>query len=94
MAYNKPIQDEQPKRRNSAGLAAIVQAEKMIQIALLLPSSAFVGWLIGTWLDLKLHTTWIAAAGVMFGGIAGLVYVIRMALAAGDGKSGPKNGKR
>lgn len=90
MAWNKPIPNEGEKRR-SAGLAAIVQAEKMIQIALLLPSSAFVGWLIGAWLDSKLHTTWIAAVGVLFGGIAGLVYVIRMALAAGDGKPGKKS---
>jgi ATP synthase protein I len=94
MAYNKPIPSEGQKRRTSAGIAALVQAEKMIQIALLLPSSAFVGWLIGAWLDSKLHTTWITAAGIMFGGISGLVYVIRMAMAAAEGKSGQKNGKR
>ncbi len=94
MAYNKPIPNDRAKRRGNGGLAALVQAEKMIQIALLLPSSAFVGWLIGAWMDSKLHTTWIAAAGVLFGGISGLIYVIRMALAASGGKPGKKSGEQ
>ena len=93
MAYNKPIPDPNSdggkKRRDSGGLATLVQAEKMMQIALLLPSAAFVGWLIGAWLDRRLHTTWIGAAGIVFGGISGLVYVIRLVLAAGaDGDRG------
>jgi ATP synthase protein I len=95
MAYNKPISGSNPdggeKRRDSGGLATLVQAEKMMQIALLLPSAAFVGWLIGAWLDHWLHTTWIAAAGIVFGGISGLVYVIRLVLAAGV-ETGHKSG--
>ena len=83
MAYNKPIPDKGEKKRDSGGLATLVQAEKMMQIALLLPSAAFVGWLFGAWLDRWLHTTWIAAAGIVFGGISGLIYVIRLVLAAG-----------
>ena len=97
MAYNKPIPDDGPKRagshKDNGGLATLVQAEKMMQIALLLPSAAFVGWLIGAWLDLKLHTTWIAAAGIIFGGISGLVYVIRMVLASGSKKNGKRGGE-
>ena len=82
MAFNKPIRDNGKKRRDSGGLATLVQAEKMMQIALLLPSAAFVGWLFGVWLDKLLHTTWIGAAGIVFGGISGLVYVIRLVLSA------------
>jgi ATP synthase protein I len=94
MAYNKPIPDGDGKRRDSGGLATLVQAEKMMQIALLLPSAAFVGWLIGAFLDSKLHTTWIAAAGIIFGGISGLVYVIRLVLSAGmDADRKPDPGK-
>ena len=97
MAYNKPIQDGDEKRRDSGGLATLVQAEKMMQIALLLPSAAFVGWLLGALLDRWLHTTWIGAAGIVFGGISGLVYVIRLVLVAGaetDDKSGDNKNKQ
>jgi hypothetical protein len=58
-----------------------VQAEKLTQIAVLLPSAAFIGWLAGAWLDSRLHTGWIGLAGIVLGGILGLVYVIRLAIA-------------
>jgi hypothetical protein len=58
-----------------------------MQIAILLPSSAFVGWLLGSWADRALHQEWISVAGVAFGGIAGLVYVVRLVLSTGDGDS-------
>jgi len=64
-------------------MSTYVQAEKLFQIAVLLPSATFIGWLIGSWLDGRLHQHWLAIAGLIFGGIAGLVYVIRLALAAG-----------
>ncbi len=32
-----------------------MQAEKLIQIAMMLPSAAFIGWLIGAWADGRLH---------------------------------------
>lgn len=87
MPYNNPIPDsrrgkDQPKR-DSGGLATLVQAEKLMQIAILLPSAAFLGWLAGTWLDKHLRQEWIGLAGMVFGGIAGLVYVVRLVLAAG-----------
>jgi ATP synthase protein I len=97
MAYNKPTPDGDEKRRDSGGLATLVQAEKMMQIALLLPSAAFVGWLLGALLDRWLHTTWIAAAGIVFGGISGLIYVIRLVLTTGaqtDGKPGDNKNKQ
>jgi hypothetical protein len=84
MPYNNPIpEDRRPKdhpRRDSGGLATLVQAEKLMQIAILLPSAAFIGWLAGTWLDTKLHQKWIGLAGMVFGGISGLVYVVRLVL--------------
>lgn len=55
----------------------------MMQIAILLPSAAFIGWLCGALADRWLHQTWISLAGIVFGGISGLVYVIRLALSAG-----------
>jgi hypothetical protein len=90
--YHKPIPkrkqrgpdgaDEQPKDGFVGGglITAWVQAEKMIQIALVLPCAAFIGWLPGFWLDRHFHQTWMAIAGVVFGIIAGLVAAIRMAV--------------
>ena len=84
MPYNNPIPDDRrPKdqpRRDSGGLATLVQAEKLMQIAILLPSAVFIGWLAGTWLDTKLHQEWISLAGMVFGGISGLVYVVRLVM--------------
>lgn len=60
------------------GLASLVEAEKMVQVSVLLPSSAFVGWLLGAWLDKLLHQSWISLVGILFGGISGIVYVVRM----------------
>ena len=66
----------------SSGVEAIVEAEKLLQIALMLPCAALIGWLIGAWADKHFHQSWIAILGVVFGAISGLVYVIRMALSA------------
>ena len=63
----------------------MVQAEKLLQVALMLPCAAVVGWLIGAWADKHFHQTWISIAGIAFGAVSGLVYVIRMALLAERG---------
>jgi hypothetical protein len=90
MPFNNPIPDDkrpqgQQTRKDSGGVATLVQAEKLMQIAILLPSSAFIGWLLGTWADKALHQEWISIAGVAFGGISGLVYVVRLVLSmSGD----------
>jgi F0F1-type ATP synthase assembly protein I len=52
-------------------MSSWIQAEKMIQVAMVLP---------GFWLDRHFHQTWMAMAGVVFGIIAGLVAAIRMAM--------------
>jgi len=65
-------------------IGAWIQAEKMIQIALVLPCAAFICWLPGYWLDRHFHQTWMAIAGVVFGIIAGLVAAIRMAVVSGN----------
>lgn len=80
--YHRPI--PQPRQRGkSAGIVdALVQAEKLMQIALVLPCAAFVGWLGGLWLDRHFHQSWISLLGIVFGGASGLVYVVRLALDA------------
>src|ERR1035438_10263689 len=78
MPFNRPIPDAKPRRKTSAGIEGLVQAEKLMQIALLLPSSAFIGWLAGAWADSHFHQSWIGIAGRVFGGVSGLVYVVRL----------------
>jgi hypothetical protein len=92
MPFNAPIPNQTPRPKRSSGLSSLVEAEKMMQIAVLLPVSAFAGWAIGAWLDKSLHQSWIALAGIILGGFAGLFYVIRLVIAAGDSKPGTKPG--
>jgi ATP synthase protein I len=81
MPYHRPIPEQRPQGKRSSVIDAIVQAEKMIQIAFVLPCAAFLGWLGGAWLDHKLHQSWISLVGILFGGASGLVYVVKLALA-------------
>jgi ATP synthase protein I len=87
MPFNNPIPDNRPPdqrpRKDSGGLATLVQAEKLMQIAILLPSAAFIGWLAGAWADKQFHQEWISLVGLAFGGVAGLVYVVRLVLSTG-----------
>jgi F0F1-type ATP synthase assembly protein I len=85
MPFHRPIKNSASRSTMSSGVDAIVQAEKLLQIALMLPCAAVVGWLIGAWADKHFHQTWIAIAGIVFGAVSGLVYVIRMALTAERG---------
>ena len=87
MPFNRPIPDPpRPSgpRKTSSGIETLVQAEKLMQIAILLPSAAFIGWLLGTWGDKALHQKWLALSGMVFGGISGLVYVVRLVITTGN----------
>jgi hypothetical protein len=92
--YHRPIPERKQRDKASGAssgdpaqggvgggmMGAWIQAEKMIQIALVLPCAAFICWLPGVWLDRHFHQTWMAMAGIVFGIIAGLVAAIRMAM--------------
>ena len=92
MPYHRPIPEPESRGKSAAAdksaaagkrsgaFAAWVQAEKFIQIVLVLPSGAFIGWVLGIWLDNVFHQTWLAPVGVVVGIIAGLVSAIRMAV--------------
>jgi len=81
MPFNRPIPESKPRSAVHSGIGALVQAEKVVQIALVLPSAVGIGWLLGGWADSRLHQSWIAIAGIVFGAVSGLVYVVRMAFA-------------
>lgn len=59
-------------------MQALVKAEKLTQIAFVLPVSLAVGWLLGAGLDKLLHQSWIYLAGIVLGVVAGFVQVFRM----------------
>lgn len=62
------------------GTSTIIEAEKLFQIAVLLPATTVVGWFAGHWIDGKLNQNWIGVTGMLLGGVLGMVYVIRLAM--------------
>ena len=94
MPFHRPLPKSDSRSKFSSGVNAVVEAEKLLQLALMLPCAALIGWFLGAWADKHFHQSWIAIFGVMFGAISGLVYVIQMALKAerstrsGDGTNG------
>jgi F0F1-type ATP synthase assembly protein I len=91
--YNRPIPESSDRPKSAGRYASLVEAEKMIQIAILLPSAAVIGWMFGAWLDGKLHQNWLGLVGLLFGGFSGLFYVIRLVTSAGNkSRAGNKAG--
>jgi F0F1-type ATP synthase assembly protein I len=64
------------------GLRMFVEAEKLGQIAFVLPCAVIIGWLMGLWAGSKLHIGWLQIVGILLGCVSGIVYVVRMAIAA------------
>lgn len=52
-----------------------------MQVAFVLPTALVICWAGGWWLAGHTHQKWIEIAGIVFGCIVGLVYVIQMAVA-------------
>ncbi len=67
-------------RRRSGVVDGLVRAERLLQIAFILPSAVLVGWLIGAGLDRWLHQNWIYLPGLILGAIAGFIEVFRLVL--------------
>jgi F0F1-type ATP synthase assembly protein I len=82
MPFNRPIPESKPPAEGSSALRGYVEAEKLIQLAFVLPGAVVAGWGIGWWADSRLNQHWIAIAGIVFGSIAGLFYVIQTVVAA------------
>ena len=57
-----------------------VNAEKYIQLGVMLPAATLIGWAIGSGLDHWLHTKWLSLAGLVLGIVAGFFQFIRTAM--------------
>ena len=64
-------------QRDSEKRSFLVLAARYSSLALALPASTLVGWIIGALLDKWLHTTWLYLLGLIVGSIAGFVELIR-----------------
>jgi F0F1-type ATP synthase assembly protein I len=74
----QPPNPDTPKRTKTVD--SLVRAEKLTQIAFILPAAVVVGWLGGAGLDKWLHTNWIYLAGIVLGCAAGFVQIFRLVL--------------
>lgn len=59
-------------------MQALIKAEKLTQIAFVMPISLGLGWLIGGVLDKLLHQHWIYLAGIVLGIVSGFLQIFRM----------------
>ncbi|MGA3033435.1 MAG: hypothetical protein ABSD70_09130 [Terracidiphilus sp.] len=86
MPYHNPIPEKKQRSGSSSGgsglFGAYVQAEKLMQIAFVLPAAAGIGLAAGWWIGNLLHQRWIEALGIIVGCVSGLVYVLQIAIAA------------
>lgn len=73
-----PSSPESNRPKPSPLVDGIVRAERLLQIAIILPLSVVVGWAIGVGLDKWLHQHWIYLAGIVFGAVAGFYEVFRV----------------
>ena len=71
-------QRRQPGKPVNGAVEAVAKAEKLTQIAFILPVAVLVGWLLGAGLDKLLHQHWIFVAGLVLGAAAGFVQLFRM----------------
>jgi len=72
MPYHRPIPDRKDKESGTAsGLRMFAEAENLMQIAFVMPSSVFIGWLLGAWAGSKLHQGWMMIAGILLGCASG-----------------------
>ena len=85
MAFQAP---DPKQKRDNGGLQSLIQAEKLMQIAIMLPAAVFIGYILGYGLDKMLHQNWISITGLVLGSAAGLFSVVRMVLQAGKDSEG------
>ena len=83
MAFNNPPPKKPGAKSDDGGMATLLRAEKLTQIAFVLPVAVFIGWALGAGLDKWLHQRWIYLVGIIFGAVAGFIQIFRLVAASG-----------
>ena len=78
MAFNNPPPKRPAAKSDDGGMATLLRAEKLTQIAFILPVAVFIGWALGLGLDKWLHQHWIYLVGIIVGAVAGFVQIFRL----------------
>jgi F0F1-type ATP synthase assembly protein I len=65
-------EESKPPQKNP-----LVQFARYSQLALILPACTVVGWLLGSWLDRRFHTSWMEVVGLLLGVAAGFIQLVR-----------------
>ena len=82
MPFNRFNPPSKSRTGLSSGISGLIEAEKLMQIAFVMPAAVAIGLVAGWWLGNLLHHKWIEIVGIVFGCISGLFYVIQMAVLA------------
>jgi F0F1-type ATP synthase assembly protein I len=82
MPFHRPIPDSNQPSKMSSGLKGYVEAEKLMQIAMVMPAAVAIGWAAGYGADHLFNTHWLTIVGIILGCVSGLVYVIQVAVLA------------
>ncbi|MGD0941944.1 MAG: AtpZ/AtpI family protein [Terracidiphilus sp.] len=80
--FTPPIPDDNNPSKSSGALRGYVESEKLVQLAFVPLGTVAVGYGIGWWADNHWHQHWIAIAGIAFGSVSGVFYVIKTAVTA------------
>lgn len=72
--------DGRTRSKSARVTDSLVRAERLTQIAFILPAAVVVGWLGGAGLDKWLHQSWIYIVGIILGCVAGFVQIFRLVL--------------
>ena len=83
MAFNNPPPKKNGTKSDDGGMGTLLRAEKLTQIAFVLPVSVFVGWVLGAGLDKWLHQHWMYLVGIILGSVAGFIQIFRLVAASG-----------
>jgi len=78
--------DNRQQPAPASGKRAWVQVERYVQLGVMLPAATVIGWLLGAWLDKKLHTHWLYLVGLLLGIVAGFVQLIRTVMSSEEKK--------
>jgi F0F1-type ATP synthase assembly protein I len=80
-----PDREQKPEPEKSSisrseSMKLLIKAERLTQIAFVMPAAVLVGWGIGALLDMWLHQHWIYIVGLVLGAAGGLTEAVRQAL--------------